>query len=209
MKLTLALEQFLPHGARFAVRDPQQSYPLIGTEKDAVLSAIEKRKNEFSAGRDAARDALAQLGFDGVEIPVGNRRAPIWPKGICGSITHSKTVCIAAAARQSDVKSIGIDAEPDAPLKVDLRSAILHESELNVSGAEAIVLFSMKEALFKAQFPVTGQMMGFHDAKSDAKRGLTLTRQVGNFSKGTHFDVPVLRCEGHVISLCTLHGERR
>lgn len=209
MTITAELAQFLPHGVCFAVRDPRQSYPLIGAEAEAVSGAIDTRRKEFSAGRAAARAALGQLGFDGIEIPVSPRRAPVWPEGICGSITHSKTLCIAVAARRSQVSSIGIDAEPDHPLKVDLRSAILHESELNASDSEAIALFSMKEALFKAQFPVTGQMMGFHDAKRDGNMGLSLTRLVGAFEAGTRFDVPRLHSEGHVISFCALEGETR
>lgn len=206
MNIVLALDRILPESARFALRDPTQNYPLVGAEQAAVAKAIAKRKTEFSAGRDAARDALGQLGLSTVEIPVGKRRAPVWPEGICGSITHSDALCIAAVARQSDFGSIGIDAEHDTPLKDDLRSAILHESELHVSGAKAIELFSMKEALFKALFPLCDELFGFHAAKSDGASGLILTRRVGAFEAGTRFNVPTLRHSSHVISVCTVAG---
>ena len=206
MTLIARLKRCLPENIHFAVRDPRESFALIGSEHEAIARAIPKRKTEFSAGRDAARDALAQLGLYGVEIPVGERRAPHWPDGICGSITHSKMLCIAAVARKSVLASIGIDAEPDVPLKEDLRNAILHDSELHVSAEQAIALFSMKEALFKALFPLTGKLMGFHAAKSDGATGLILTGKVGSFPAGTRFDVPVLRGAGHVISHCVVKG---
>ncbi len=207
MSLSMELEGFLPAGVQFTLRDPRRNYPLIGAEQQAVARAVTKRKNEFSAGRDGARASLAALGVALCEIPVGVRRAPVWPDGICGSITHSAHLCIALAARKIEIASIGIDAEPDAPLKPELRSAILHESELHVSGAEAIALFSMKEALFKALFPISGEMMGFHDAKSDGASTLTLTRDIGVFKAGEGFKVSTLHSENHVISFCALPGD--
>lgn len=207
MTIDATLKGLLPKTARFAVRDPKQLHPLLGAEKDAVSSAIEKRKTEFSAGRDAARGALAEFGLDCVEIPVGERRAPVWPEGICGTITHSREICIAAVARAADITSIGLDAERDTPLKEDLRCAILHESELHVSGAKAIELFSMKEALFKALYPLTGELMGFHAAKSDGADGLVLTRRVGKFANGSKFAVPTRHVANHVLSLCVVQKD--
>ncbi|MGB7318941.1 MAG: 4'-phosphopantetheinyl transferase superfamily protein [Planktotalea sp.] len=209
MSLVAALEGFLPRTLAFAVRDPRQHYPLIGREAEAVANAIEKRKTEFSAGRDAARAALSGLGHNDIEILVGPYRAPIWPDGFCGSITHSREICIAGVARLADIASIGIDAERDMPLKDELRSAILHESELHVSGAEAIELFSMKEALFKALFPICGELMGFHAAKSDGNSGLVLTRQVGAYPEGSQFDVPTIHVSSHVISQCIIEGVKQ
>ena len=204
MSLPEAIRGFLPKTVSFALRDPKRNYPLIGAEQDAISNAIAKRKTEFSAGRDAARDALVQLGEGAVEIPVGLKRAPIWPDGINGSITHSNEMCMAIAARNMDARSVGIDAEKDEPLKDDLRSAILHDSELNVSSFDATRLFSMKEALFKALFPLCGEFFGFHAAKSDGASGLILTRKLGEFAPGTTFDVPTLHHSGHVISHCVV-----
>jgi 4'-phosphopantetheinyl transferase EntD len=206
MNIEAVLKAWLPDEVRFAVRDPRQSYPLRENELGAVANAIGKRQTEFSAGRDAARAALAQFGVESCDIPVGARRAPVWPKGFCGSITHSDFLCISVVAHQNRLASIGIDAEPDTPLKPELRSSILHESEQRASAREAITLFSMKEALFKALFPLTGEWMGFQDAKSDGKRGLELTKHFGDFASGTRFDVPTLQEANHVISFCAIDG---
>lgn len=204
MSLELALNDWLPKGIHVALADPTKRYPLIGKESDAVSTAIEKRVNEFSAGRDAARRALQVLGHETAEIPVGSRRAPVWPMGVVGSITHSKHLCLTIVADKTAFKAVGIDAEPDIPLKDNLRKAILHKSEHSASAAEAIALFSMKEALFKTLFPITQEWMGFHDAAQLSKGVLQLTRDVGNFKAGRVFEVPTLQLESHVISFCCI-----
>ena len=206
MSLASALKDWLPSGVHFGVSDPKQHYPLLGSERAAVENAIEKRQTEFSAGRAAARQALISLGQEPCEIPVGHRRAPQWPAGVCGAITHSKSICIAIVAQHRSFRALGIDAEPDIPLKDALRSAILHESESDVSAEEAIALFSMKEALFKTMFPITQEWMGFHAAKRVCENQLELTKSFGEFSAGHRFDVPTLKVAGHVISFCSLKG---
>lgn len=208
MTLRETLRAWLPEQVHFGIKDPTQHYPLLGSEPKAVENAIEKRQTEFSAGRAAARLALRSMGLPACEIPVGHRRAPIWPFGVTGSITHSKSLCIALVAYQQNVASLGIDAEPNVPLKPELRRAILHEAEMDVSAERAIALFSMKEALFKTLFPITQEWMGFHAAKSVGDSVLELTAAFGVFEKGHRFDVPTLKVEGHVISFCSLEGGR-
>ncbi|MGH1577970.1 4'-phosphopantetheinyl transferase family protein [Planktotalea sp.] len=207
MSLLTSLEMWLPKEVGFAVRNPSKSYPLHDVEKTSVAHAIPKRKNEFSAGRDAAREVLSQFGLDNCSISVGEKRAPVWPDGFCGSITHSDEICIAAIARQGNVQAIGIDAEPDLPLRSELHSSILHSDEFDASAEDAIAIFSKKEALFKMLFPLTGLWMGFHDAKRVGLDRLELTRSFGRFTAGMHFHVPTLRVSGHVISFCKLEGD--
>lgn len=206
MSFRSALEAWLPADVCFGLSAPSRLYPLIGSEAKAVETAIKKRQTEFSAGRAAAREALQVLGEDACEIPVGARRAPLWPRGICGSITHSRSLCIAVVARQSRFVSVGLDAEPYVPLKSELRRAILHESEMEVSAERAIELFGMKEALFKTLFPITQEWMGFHAAKSVGESQLELTKTFGEFEEGRRFDVPTLLDEGHVVSFCSVAG---
>ncbi|MBT5821380.1 MAG: 4'-phosphopantetheinyl transferase superfamily protein [Rhodobacteraceae bacterium] len=206
MSVEAALKDWLPRGVHVAISDPRKHYPLLGSEADAVATAIEKRAKEFSAGRDAARRALGGLGYGSLEIPVGDKREPIWPKGVCGSITHSKSLCIAVVAQQSAFASIGIDAEADVPLKDELRKAILNDSERDLSAAEAIAVFSMKEALFKTLYPLTQVWFGFQSAAQTSKGVLKLCKDVGQFSDGTTFKVPVLHMDNHVISFCAMRG---
>lgn len=75
----------------------------------------DRRRSEFLAGRAHARAALTELGVNDLELPAGPDRAPLWPDGVTGSITHaSKHECsyVAAAVGRSEVLSgIGIDVE--------------------------------------------------------------------------------------------------
>ena len=65
-------------------------FPLIGKEKEISRSFSSKRLKEFSVGRKCARNALSHLGFNDPPILIGTNREPIWPKNICGSITHCR-----------------------------------------------------------------------------------------------------------------------
>ena len=66
------------------------THGLLPEEAPAIARAIPKRQAEFAAGRRAARAALTTLGHPAQAIPVGDRRAPIWPQGTVGAITHDQ-----------------------------------------------------------------------------------------------------------------------
>ena len=48
----------------------------------------QKRLSDFATGRYCAMKALEQFGIQDAIIPIGEDRAPIWPEGIVGSISH-------------------------------------------------------------------------------------------------------------------------
>src|SRR6185295_10925222 len=98
--------------------------PLYPEEKEVIERAVEKRRREFRTGRACARAALAKLGVEARAIPSGPKGAPQWPAGIAGSITHCDGYRACAVAHQADLVSIGIDAEPDAPLPEGLLADI-------------------------------------------------------------------------------------
>ncbi len=138
-------------------------------EREAVARAIDKRRREMAAGREAARDALVQLGLAPTAIPVGPGGAPRWPAGVVGSITHTEAWALAAVARAEDARGLGIDAEPDAPLEAELWESITTAAELTRLRAAADAprlarrLFCVKEAAYKCQFPLSGQLLEFTD----------------------------------------------
>jgi 4'-phosphopantetheinyl transferase EntD len=175
--------------------------PLDPVEAAAVRRAVPKRRREFAAGRWCARQALAQLGLKDPVLPAGTDRAPIWPEGIAGSITHTDTVCVAVAARREDVRSVGVDAEPDAPLPPDLWELIHTPSErrrletqpMPNHARQARLIFSVKECFYKLQYPLTHCLLDFQDAQVDidADAGrfrVTLLRAAGEgFPIGSAF----------------------
>ncbi|MCG2632723.1 4'-phosphopantetheinyl transferase superfamily protein [Bradyrhizobium sp. WYCCWR 13023] len=84
-------------------------------EERSGIAMGDRRRSEFLAGRAHAHAALTELGVSDLELPTGPDRAPLWPDGIRGSITHaSKHDCsyVAAAVGRSEVlRGIGIDVE--------------------------------------------------------------------------------------------------
>ena len=111
--------------------------------------------------------------LDHVDVPIlrGQQREPRWPDSIVGSITHCSGYCAAAVARTQEFRSIGIDAELDAPLPRGVLAMIAREeeyrwlSETNGSGVcWDRLLFCAKESIFKAWFPLTRSWIGFRDA---------------------------------------------
>lgn len=144
---------------------------LIGTEADVVGRMVEKRRREFTAGRVAARTALQGLGLAESPVPVGSSREPIWPAGVVGTISHCQELCVAAVATRESSSGLGLDLEPATPLEPDLFRVIGSDDELAAldflqSGADRVLakaLFCIKESIYKAWYPVTGEPLGFLD----------------------------------------------
>jgi len=138
-------------------------------ETQAVTRAVEKRRREFFAGRHYARAAMAQLGVNRLPIAVLPSRAPDWPSGLTGSISHCQDVCVAAVASKTSFAGVGIDIELSVPLAVDLYATVLDPVELEASRLPpfdvdlAKLLFVVKESFFKLYHPLTGHFLDFTD----------------------------------------------
>jgi 4'-phosphopantetheinyl transferase EntD len=150
---------------------------VLFPEEEAVIArAVDKRRREFTAARACARAALARLGQPPVAILPGTRGAPRWPPGIVGSMTHCAGYRAAAVARARDGIAIGLDAEPDVSLPDGVLQAIaLDEEHAGLRALRALagaspapcwdrLLFSAKESVYKAWFPLTGRWLGFEEA---------------------------------------------
>ena len=59
-----------------------------------LSSSVTKRVAEFTAGQICASRALARQGYS-AKVPGRSRRIPVWPAGICGSISHTDTLACA------------------------------------------------------------------------------------------------------------------
>jgi enterobactin synthetase component D len=162
--------------AAAAVADAPADWPL----PPDLAKARVVRQREFIAGRWCATRALAQLGVWGT---IGRRedRAPVWPGGVVGSISHTREVAAAAVGR---VAGLGIDLEKllnDQALE-DVRKVALAPVEWErVKGDRGLVtaLFSAKETLFKCVYPRTGVFLDFSDAelvRADEKQLVLATK---------------------------------
>lgn len=145
------------------------AHPL---EAAQVEGASPRRLREFAAGRVCARRALARLGVHDFALRNGADRAPRWPAGIVGAITHTGDVrrgfCAVAAARALDVAALGLDAELGS-LTEGLWDIVLSPGERGWIGTlddeqqrrSALLIFSAKECFYKAQFPLSSRFLEF------------------------------------------------
>lgn len=167
-------EQVLPASVAVAEnRGDVHDVELFPEEEAAVGRAVEKRRREFVTARACAREALAQLGLPAVAIPAGPRGEPRWPAGIVGSITHCQGLRACAVAPAEKLATVGIDAEPNEPLPDGLLGDIALPVERErlrelARGAPGVcwdrLLFSIKESVYKAWFPLAERWLGFEDA---------------------------------------------
>ena len=130
--------------------------------------AVIKRRAEFLAGRYCAAKALMQLGITNFTVDIGPHRNPLWPSGLCGSISHCSDYAMAVVDPRPNTLGLGIDIEElvatDAVEPV--QSQIFYGEELSLLTEEnkALVftlVFSVKESFFKAAYPMVKKYFNF------------------------------------------------
>lgn len=162
-------------------------------EARAVTQAVPGRQREFAAGREAARAALGRV----VAIQMGADRAPLWPAGVAGSITHAGGWALAAVSE--GVAAIGLDLEIDEPLPEEIIGTVLRPEEVGC----ARVIFCVKEAVYKAVYPQVRQIFGFEvlsvvlDGDTFAAR---FTQAMPPFAKGDVLRGRVSRGAGFILA---------
>jgi 4'-phosphopantetheinyl transferase EntD len=171
------IAEMVPAGVEVAETfDDLEPVSLFPAEEAVIAKAVDKRRREFATARGCARAALARLGVPPVPIVPGLRGAPQWPAGVVGSITHCAGYRASAVARGRDIITIGLDAEPHDTLPHGILGAVASVDEqarlAALTGAAPDVhwdrlLFSAKESVYKAWFPLTHRWLGFEDAHVD------------------------------------------
>ena len=126
---------------------------------ESLAKAVPKRKAEFLAGRIIVREAMRIMALPMIDIPIGKNRAPYWPGGVAGSITHSGNQVFCLLSKKNN--GIGIDYEEIISTEnaAGIQRSIVSEaevrlfSEMNSDDNEVLTLaFSAKESLFKALY---------------------------------------------------------
>lgn len=160
---------------------------------DEILpNASAGRVAEFQAGRRAARRAMAALGVKPVSIPMASDRSPIWPSGLVGSISHCKGACLAVVSHADRIRGLGLDVEPMVDLPPDTWGIVLRPEEISAIGADAgklaLQIFVAKEAVYKAQYPISKCLFDFQTIRIlFVEAGFTaeFITDVPRFPKGT------------------------
>ncbi len=175
-----------------------------------------KRKIEYSAGRKCALEAIKLIDPSCLVVPgMHEDGSPQWPEGFTGSITHSRGIVLAIVGKTSDFDSVGVDIEKiiltERASRLISRIAIETEYRTfnNISQSVLFsIVFSGKEALFKALYPLTRNRFYFKDAEIISidmenyswqiklLKNLSKTHIAGNIYKGIFFIK-----HGYIVSL--------
>lgn len=202
-----------------ALLDPED----FGRWEIPAQKGVSKRQAEFLAGRLCAREALRGLTGTAFVPPVGEDRAPQWPTGIVGSITHGAGWAGVVVGSSQQWSGLGLDIERIlAPERADrLAAEILTPRELeiyfplNESERAALVTrtFSLKESLFKALYPLVKQRFYFQDAElldvthQGAARLRLLIDLSANWRNGSELGGQFTTFEGYLLSLISIPAQ--
>jgi len=138
-----------------------------------LSGTCQKRRHEFLAGRYCAVQALHNAGCQSViDLNVGADGLPSWPPGWLGSISHCSVGAVAIATRDSTCRALSIDVEKwiDSQAAADIRSHVALPGELELlreytTGQALTLLFSAKESLYKALYPLARKFFDFSAAR--------------------------------------------
>ncbi len=164
---------FPPGVAAVELRESGDVESLWPSEAACVSRAVPQRVQEFAAGRQCARRAMAEFGIRDFPLLMASDRRPLWPDTLTGSITHTRGFCAAAVAERARLGALGLDSEVAGDVGEHLWSAICLPQELAWLDAlprrdravAATLLFSAKEALYKCQYPLFAERLDFHDVQ--------------------------------------------
>jgi enterobactin synthetase component D / holo-[acyl-carrier protein] synthase len=218
--LTMVSLNFEPDGLR---PDDFQRSDIVAPS--SVSGAVKKRQAEYLAGRLCARQGiLATIGNPSSPLR-GEDGAPIWPDGCVGSITHTRGWAAAVIGQRQYYAGLGLDAEV---LISDSRASALaakiltpaeqqrFQPDLAANAGRLITLaFSMKESLFKALYPLTGQRFYFQDAELvsrsvDGRGRLRLLTDLSEqWPAGRELDAQCVVENDRAISLVTVSADQQ
>ncbi|PTS84417.1 4'-phosphopantetheinyl transferase [Pseudomonas sp. HMWF032] len=184
------------------------------------VSGIAKRQTEYLAGRLCARAALNQLTGLPAVPGSGEDRAPQWPTGTLGSITHGSGWAGAVVGNSADWRGLGLDIELIMPASRAERLAgeILTPNELaslnslpTEQRAQRISLtFSLKESLFKALYPQVLRHFYFQDAELlsvDAENRVRMRLLIDlhtDWPAGSELEGQFTEFDGYLLSLVSI-----
>ena len=192
----------------------QDLFDQLGVPFPAKLErAVDKRRADYLAGRALLMHAFDALGLRPEAVHSGPDRAPIWPAGVTGSLSHSRTTCACILSRQTDLQ-VGIDIELALSSQSEkaVRKVALTAAERDLVGAHPKAtdlpaqIFCAKETLFKALYPTVQEVFGFDCAETtalpdDTHIQLRLTKTLHpSLPADTLFDIRHLRLPDQILT---------
>jgi 4'-phosphopantetheinyl transferase EntD len=143
---------------------------LLPDERGAFAGSVIKVRRASGAARMVARELMLRAGVAPQPVIKADGGMPTWPAGMVGSLAHDATVATAALASRDDYLSVGIDIEPAEPLDPDLFDIVATPGERAMFQASPLhgrLLFAIKEAAYKAAYPLDRVFLDHHDVEVD------------------------------------------
>lgn len=140
-----------------------------------------QRLAQWAAGRIALRAAVDTLGIPCGAMLRADTGGPLLPGTVAGSIAHKRTLAVALAVAGTGIH-VGVDVEEDRPRAHLPAEEILTDDEVSApplpgfSRARLLLLrFSLKEAVYKAIYPLVRRYVGFDEISVYPCEGGTAT----------------------------------
>ena len=217
----MIIESPFPHDFGFACISAEElgDYAPHPEEMKCLSpKAVDKRRKEFFLGRLAAFRALQALGVNPEPVLKGEQREPLWQEGIVGAITHKADTAIAVVARKTATCGVGVDLEGlDKPVNFRISKKVCTASEQDwlseipdEKDKRLKMIFSAKEAGFKAFFPIQKIYLGYQEAeltwRDETERfsGVLLKSAGDHHPIGSSFEVGCQIIDNLVFSFMTL-----
>ncbi len=180
--------------------------------------ATEKRRTEFFLGRLAASLALQALGVTPRPVLKAESREPLWQDGVVGASTHKGDAAAAGVARKEMTCGVGVDLESlHQPVSFKISEKVCSEPEQawlaevpDEKDTRLKMIFSAKEAGFKAFFPIQQIYLGYRDAELSWREetrsfvGTRLKAAGDHHPIGTSFEVGCRITDEFVFSFVSL-----
>ena len=171
-------------------------FGLFPEEHSQFARSVARVRRASGAARIVARGLMQRIGVAPQPVLKTTAGMPQWPDGTVGSLAHDSTVAVAALARRDDYLSLGVDIEPAEGLDPDLLTLIATErerGEIENSPLQGRLLFVVKEAIYKAVYPLDRTFLEHHDVEVNwaartgaVRQGRTIPFR---FSCSSHFAV--------------------
>jgi 4'-phosphopantetheinyl transferase EntD len=146
---------------------------LAPEDGEFFANSVIERRQASGAARIIARELLTRGGYPLAALRKLPSGAVTWPKGTTGSLAHDARVAVAAVGRSSEVRALGIDIEPPESLPFDIDFIATPAERLKAVNTAYFgrLLFSAKEAVYKAVHPLDGVFLDFRDVEIDFDQG--------------------------------------
>jgi 4'-phosphopantetheinyl transferase EntD len=164
---------------------------LTAGESQSYSSAVNAVLDRAAASRIAARKLLESVGVPDWSMPRKPGNPPDWPAGWVGSLSHSDQFGAAAIASGHSIAGVGIDVELAEPLPSELVNVVVGRGDVAPGGAGDMaerILFSAKEATYKALYPLDRRYLEFHEVLVDFDSGMAQTRYGRQVNIWLHLD---------------------